>query len=46
MMTRQAPLPRGSHAFGDPARQFLDGFAADGKLDEMKRHGFGAVGGS
>lgn len=47
MMTRQALLPGGSHPFGDPARQFLDGLAAYGKLDEMKRHGFfvSAVGG-
>jgi hypothetical protein len=49
MMTRQALLPGGSHAFGDPARQFLDGLAPYGKLDEMKRHCFlcrrSAVGG-
>jgi hypothetical protein len=23
------------HPLGDPALEFLDGFAADGKLDEM-----------
>jgi hypothetical protein len=40
MMTRQAFLLRGLHALGDPALEFLDGFAANGKLDEMKRHGF------
>jgi hypothetical protein len=40
VMTRQAFLLRGLQALGDPALEFLDGFAADGKLDEMKRHGF------
>jgi hypothetical protein len=39
-VTRQAFLLRGLHALGDPALEFLDGFAANGKLDEMKRHGF------
>jgi hypothetical protein len=28
------------HALADPALELFDGFAADGKLDEMKRHGF------
>jgi hypothetical protein len=40
MRTRQALLLGGLHALGDPALEFLDGFAADGELDEMKRHGF------
>jgi hypothetical protein len=40
VMTRQAFLLRDLHALGDPALEFLDGFAADGKLDEMKRHDF------
>jgi hypothetical protein len=40
VMTRQTPLLRGQHALGDPAFEFLDGFAADGELDEMKRHDF------
>jgi hypothetical protein len=39
MMTRQALFLRDFHALGDPALEILDGFAADGKLDEMKRHG-------
>jgi hypothetical protein len=26
------------HTLGDPAFEFLDGLAADGELDEMKRH--------
>ena len=39
MMTRQAFLLRGLHALGDPALEFLDGFAANGELDKMKRHG-------
>ena len=38
VMGRQALFLGGLHALGDPALEFLDGLAADGKLDEMKRH--------
>jgi hypothetical protein len=38
MMTRQTFLLCGSHAFRNPAFEFFDGIAADGKLDEMKWH--------
>jgi hypothetical protein len=39
MMARQAFFLGGLHALGDPAFEFLDGLAADRKLDEMKGHG-------
>ena len=35
---RQTLFLGGCHAFGNPALEFLDRLAADGKLDEMKRH--------
>src|SRR6185437_3040331 len=38
VMARQTLALGGSHAFGDPALEFLEGLATDGKLDEMKRH--------
>ena len=38
VMARQAFFLGRLHAFGDPAFEFLHGVAADGKLDEMKRH--------
>jgi hypothetical protein len=38
MMKRQTFFLGRLHALGDPAFEFLDRLAADGKLDEMKRH--------
>ena len=35
----------GCHAFGNPAFEFLDRLAADGKLDEVKRHDHADVAG-
>jgi hypothetical protein len=38
-MQRQAFSLCGLHPLGDPALEFLYGIAANGKFDEMKRHG-------
>jgi hypothetical protein len=40
VMTRQPLFLCGAHPLGNPAFQFLDGLASDGKLDNMKRHFF------
>jgi hypothetical protein len=38
MPLRQSLLFGRRHPFGNPLLEFPDGIAADGKLDEMKRH--------
>src|SRR5216683_1941681 len=43
MTLRKALFPGRAHALGDPSLEFLDGLAANGKLDQMKRHHVGKV---
>src|SRR6185312_3034185 len=40
MALRKTFLLRGLHPFSNPLLEFLDGIAANGKLENVKRHGF------